>query len=307
MVAPELTNVSRERLLHGMNAKQIGVLAVLCASVMWATEPVLAKLAYRNSTFLETSGVRAIFVMLIAFMYAAKTHRRDLTLRLRQLPPLLYIAVAGTLFADLVYFFALSKIPVINATLIGHMQPIFIILFGLFSLKEERLTRYDGIGIAFMIASGLFVTTKTLPNLTQLRFGSIGDLLALCATVAWATTAIAMRRYLRTMNAGVITFFRYMFASVAFVAYLVPTSSMRVANVYQVFIGIVVAVGTILYYEGLKRIKAAQVSAVELATPFFATLLGFLVLGELVTPMQIVGILMLPAGIYCLSKREELS
>jgi drug/metabolite transporter (DMT)-like permease len=64
-------------------------------------------------------------------------------------------------------------------------------------------------------------------------------------------------------------------------------------------------VGSILYYESLKRIKAAQVSALELSTPFFAAFLGFLVLKESVTAMQILGIALLFAGVHFLSRREE--
>ncbi len=55
----------------------------------------------------------------------------------------------------------------------------------------------------------------------------------------------------------------------------------------------------------LKRIKAAQVSGIELSTPFFAAILGFFILGKTVTAMQIVGIFLLFVGIYCLSKRED--
>jgi drug/metabolite transporter (DMT)-like permease len=73
---------------------------------------------------------------------------------------------------------------------------------------------------------------------------------------------------------------------------------------YQVMIGIVVGVGTILYVEGLKRNKAAEVSALELSTPFFAAILSFFVLGELVTQMQIVGMVLLLTGVLFLSRRE---
>jgi len=66
-----------------------------------------------------------------------------------------------------------------------------------------------------------------------------------------------------------------------------------------------VGAGTILYYEGLKRIKAVQVSALELSTPFFAALLGFLILGEWVTVMQISGMILLFIGVFFLSKKEE--
>ncbi len=127
----------------------------------------------------------------------------------------------------------------------------------------------------------------------------------LLATVPWATTAIVMRKYLKELNAGVITFYRYSIASAIFVAYLLVESSLVLSNIYQVLVGVIVGIGTILYYEGLKRIKAAQVSALELSTPFFAALLGFLILGEWVTVMQISGIMLLFVGVCFLSKREE--
>mgnify|MGYP001029783509 CR=1 FL=1 len=290
-----------------MNIKHIGVLAVLFASVMWAIEPIFAKLSYQNSDFLQTSAIRAIFATFTALVYVAitnKTTLRTLRINKQRLSALIYVAVVGTLFADLIYFFALTRVPVINAVLIGHMQPIFIILIGFLILKGDRLTKFDYVGISFMIISGLLVTTKTPKNFLTLKLGTLGDLLVLSATVAWATTAIAVRKYLKGMNAGTIAFYRFLFASIVFVIYLISRSTIRITNIYQILVGIVVGVGTILYYEGLQRIKAAQVSALELSTPFFAAILGFFVLGEVVTIMQIIGIFLLFVGIYYLSKKE---
>jgi uncharacterized membrane protein len=82
-------------------------------------------------------------------------------------------------------------------------------------------------------------------------------------------------------------------------------SSLLLSNIYQILVGITVGAGTILYYEGLKRIKAAQVCALELSTPFFATLLGFLILTERATVMQIAGLGLLFIGICFLSRKEE--
>jgi len=55
----------------------------------------------------------------------------------------------------------------------------------------------------------------------------------------------------------------------------------------------------------MERIKAAQVSALELSTPFYAAILGFLVLGETITILQIIGVILLVIGIYLLSKKED--
>jgi len=288
-----------------MKVKTIGMLATLGASIAWALEPIFAKLSYANADFLETSTVRAIFVALIALTYAFITNKGNLKVNKKQFSILVYIAVAGTLFADLIYFFALTKIPVINAVLIGHMQPIFIVFMGFFCLKEDKLTKFDYAGIFFMIIAGLLVTTRTLANLSMLRLGSVYDLVVLSATIAWATTGIVMRKYLKQMNAGVVTFYRFFIASIALVIYLLSTSSALFSNIYQILVGVIVGGGYILYYEGLKRIKAAQSSALELSTPFFATLLGFYILGELVTVMQIFGILLLFVGVGFLFVREE--
>jgi drug/metabolite transporter (DMT)-like permease len=288
-----------------MKIKTIGILATLGAAIAWAFEPIFAKLSYANADFLETSTVRAIFVTLIALTYAFITNRGNLKVNKKQFSILVYIALAGTLFADLIYFFALTKIPVINAVLIGHMQPIFIVFMGFFCLKEDKLTKFDYAGIFLMIIAGLLVTTKTLTNLSMLRLGSVYDLVALSATIAWATTGVVMRKYLKHMNAGVVTFYRFFIASIVFVIYVLSTSSVLFSNIYQILVGVIVGAGYILYYEGLKRIKAAQSSALELSTPFFATLLGFYILGELVTVMQIFGILLLFVGVGFLFVREE--
>ncbi len=271
---------------------------------MWAFEPIFAKLAYANSDFLQTSAIRAIGVVLVAVLYVVLRDQRNLKITRRQFSTLIYVALAGTIIGDLVYFYALTKVPVLNAVLIAHMQPIFIVLIGFFFLKEDKLTKFDYIGIATMITAGVLVTTQTLENLSAVRLGTAGDVYVLLATIAWATTTIVVRKYLRDLDAGVVTFYRYLVASAVFVVYLSLRSSLVLSNIYQILVGIIVGAGTIFYYEGLRRIKAAQVCALELSTPFFAALFGFCILGERVTVMQITGIVLLFVGVCLLSKKE---
>jgi len=287
-----------------MNQKKIGVLCILAASVMWAIEPILAKLSYFNSDFLHTSAINAFTVALIALAYAFITNKGNLKVNSKQLSALAYIGIAGTLVAGLLYYYAFSRIPVINAVLIGHTQPIFILIFGYFLLKEEKLTKFDYLGMFFMIIAGLLVSTRNLENLKLLKLGTFADFLVLIASVLWATTSIAMKKYLQELNAGVISFYRNGIASLAFAAYLLLISSINTPNLYQILLGIALGIGTVLYYEGLKRLKAAQVGALELSTPFFASILSFFILGEFTTIMQVFGIVLLFVGVYFLSKHE---
>ncbi|MCD6473802.1 MAG: DMT family transporter [Thermoplasmata archaeon] len=282
-----------------MKEESKGVAFILFASIMWALEPVLAKLSYSTSDFLHTSVVRAIVIAMVSIPYAIFT-KGKFCVKAKKIPVILYIAIAGTVFADLIYFFAISKIPVINAVIIAHMQPLLVILFGFF-LLDENLSKYDYGGIFSMISSAILITGKSIQNILSLRIGSFGDLMVLLATIAWATTAIAARKYLRSLNAGVITFYRFFIASLILI---LIAKAVRIDNVYQILVGIVVAMGTIFYYEGLKRVKAAKVAALELSSPFFASIFAFIVLHETMTALQIFGILLLFLGIYFLSKKS---
>jgi drug/metabolite transporter (DMT)-like permease len=286
--------------------KRKGVLVVLGASVMWAIEPIMVKLSYQSNDVLNTYGTRAIFCLITIAGYLLLTRIR-MRVQAKYLPTLIYVSLAATLFADLMYVYALSKVQVINAVLIGHMQPIFVVFIGFFLLKDDRITKFDYLGIAFMLLAGLLVTSREPDNLLAFRIGSVGDLYVLLATIAWATTAIVARRCLKGLSAAVIAFYRFLFATVIFTIYLLSTSGIIITNVYQIILGVIIGTGTILYYEGIKLIKAAQVSALELSTPFFAAGLGFVVLGESLTAMQWSGILSLSGGIYFLSRKENIS
>ncbi|MFO7677406.1 MAG: DMT family transporter [Thermoplasmatota archaeon] len=288
-----------------MQKKNIGIFSILFASIMWSVEPIFAKLSYETADFLQTSAIRALGAILVAGFYIILTNKPRVVFEKKEMYPLVYIALMGTLVADVLYFLALTQIQVVNAVVIAHMQPIFIILFSFLFLKSDKLSLFDYFGILFMMLSAILVTTRSLDNLFSLQFGTLGDLFVLSATIVWSTTAIVMRRYLVHMHAGCITLYRFFIAFLFFIPYLVFISDLSTVNLYQMLVGIVVGLGTIFYYEGLKRITAAQASGLELSTPFFATLLAFVILGELVSLLQGIGILLLLVGIACFVKREQ--
>ena len=289
-----------------MKNKTVGIIAILVASIMWAIEPIFVKLSYENSDFIQTNTIRAIFALLVAFLYILLRRKpRELKLLKKDYSSIIYIALVATLFADFMYVFSLSQVPVVNAVIIGHLQPIFIVIFGFFILKSDKLTYYDYIGIILLILSGIFVTTRNIDNLMSFRIGTIGDLFVLSATIAWATTAIVTRKYLRHLNTGVLTFYRFSIASIVLSIILLATNRFFIANIYQVAVGIIIGIGTILYYESLRRIKAAQTSALELSTPVFATVLAYFLLSETPSTMQFIGVILLLLGLFFISKREE--
>jgi drug/metabolite transporter (DMT)-like permease len=289
-----------------VNKKTIGIIAILLASIMWAIEPIFVKLSYETSDFIQTNTIRAIFALLVALVYILIRRKpKELKLSKKDVTPMIYIALVATLFADFMYVYSLSQVPVVNAVIIGHLQPIFIVLFGIYLLKTDKLISFDYIGILLLIISGILVTTGTLENLMSFKLGSVGDLFVLSATIAWATTAIATRKYVKHLFTGVLAFYRFSIAAVVLSIFLIVNNSFFITNYYQVAVGIIVGLGTVLYYESLTRIKAAQTSALELSTPIFAIVLAFFIISEVPTFMQFIGVGLLFLGLIFISKKEQ--
>jgi len=286
-----------------MNQKRLAIIAVLLSALMWALEPIYAKLSYTaDATFLQTSIVRAYIVTIIAGLYILVS-KKTATIHVtkHQLSFLSYIAIAGTIGADLIYFYALQTTPVLNAVLLGHLQPLFIILIAALCIKQETLTHTEYMGIIFLMLSAFFVSTKTIDNALSLSFGTMGDLLVLLATLLWATTALTMRYSLTSLHAGTITFYRFFLASIVFTLFI-PFIPFTTITIYQIAVGVIVGIGTICYYEGLRRLKAAEVSGIELTAPVFAAIIGFLILHESISSLQIIGILSLFIGVFLITR-----
>jgi len=288
-----------------MNQKIVGVIIVLFAAFMWAIEPVLAKLAFQEqSGVLFTSTIRAIGVSIVAIVYLLIRHPKTIKVNRSDLTVLFYIAIVGTVLADGLYLYSLTMIPVVNAVILGHMQPLFVLLFGVVLVTSDRLNKNDYIGIIVLMIAAFFVTTQTLDRALSLRFASFGDMLVLCATIAWASTAVVMRKYLTHLHSGIITLYRFGIAGIIFSLILIFTND-GLFSLYSLIVGIVVGIGTILYYEGLKRLKAAQVSALELTAPFFAAVFGLLVLQEEVTLFQLIGMILVLIGVWFIARHES--
>ncbi|MCD6101107.1 MAG: DMT family transporter [Candidatus Marinimicrobia bacterium] len=277
-----------------MSQRTVGIICVVTAAMLWAIEPVVARYAYRTSNYFETITVRSIVSTFLAFTYLIMTRNlKNLRVEKVHIPKLAFIGLAGTAIADLLYYYSFTKIPILNSVLIAHMQPIFIVLFGFIIFREEKLTGGDFLFITAMIIAGILVTTRNIGNFKTLRLGTYGDLLVLISTVAWAISGIVAKKHLTGIPTGILVFYRYLIASMFLGLLSLKFGGMKFSNFYQVISGLIIFTGITLYYEGLKRLKTAITSSLELTSPLFASLLGYIFFKESITFMQFVGLILI--------------
>jgi drug/metabolite transporter (DMT)-like permease len=285
------------------NQQLLGVVFGIGAGAVWAIEAILGKFLFHSLSFLQIAANEAFFATLVCLLYTLVKRQRLSQLR-TNLINILVIGLVGTVLAPLLYFLGLSQTLAINATLIAHLQPLFVAYFSYIFLKE-RLHHNDYLAGSLVFLAVIFITGRSFENLLALQLGSLGDVLVFFAMLCWAIVAIPGKLLTHQMNSILIVFLRFVVASCAFLPTLILVNQLTFPSILQAALGVLVGFGYILYYEGLKRIKASQLALTELSAPFFAMVLAFYFLGETTSLLQGIGMIVLFLGLYLLTRNSE--
>jgi drug/metabolite transporter (DMT)-like permease len=288
-----------------VDQKILGIAFGVVAGAIWAVEAILGKLLFESLTFLQVAASEAFFATITTLGYMLLRSEK-VSLTRRNLGKLILVGVLGTVFAPSLFFLGLTQTYAVNATLIAHLQPLFITFLSMYFLKE-RVKKRDALAGSLIILAAILITGRTMENLLKLNLGNYGDLLVFCATAGWAIVAIPGKQLSHEMNSLTIVSFRFLIASSIFFPVLVSLNQLVINSINQIILGVLVGLGYICYYEGLKRLSASHVALTELASPFFAAILAWFFLGELISPLQIAGAGLLFSGLYLLTKQPSTS
>ena len=93
-------------------------------------------------------------------------------------------AIFGSVTAPALYLSGLSRITAVNAALLANVEILFIIVIGIFFLKE-KVHRKDVLGFAFLLIGAVFLSTNNLQNIS---FGQnlLGSLLVISSAFFWS-------------------------------------------------------------------------------------------------------------------------
>lgn len=285
------------------NQKITGILFGISAGAMWAIEAVLGKILLSSLSFMQTAASEAFFATIISLIYVLLSGE-PLKFDASSLRDILLVGLLGSVLAPIAYFLGLSWTLAVNATLLAHLQPLFVSVLG-FIFLNEKIWRNDIIGGLTIGFAAILITSRSIENLTALRFGNLGDVVVLLATLCWAMAAIPGKRLTKVAKSTLIVSFRFLVASAVFFPLITVLNQLAIESVYQVVLGLIAGLGYIFYYEGLKRVKASHVALTELSSPFFTSILAWFILGEYLTMMQIVGAVLLFSGLILLTKKEQ--
>jgi drug/metabolite transporter (DMT)-like permease len=208
-------------------------------------------------------------------------------------------------------FIGQQTVPSGVAAIMQSLVPIVTSLWALGLLPEERVTPIGAVGILLgFLGVGLIVRPDP-SNL--LGTNGVGRLLILGQVVSVSLGGVLIQRVRPTLDQAALSGWSMLVGGV-----LLHTASLAVgeslalptafrAQAAVVYLGVfATAVAFFIYFTLLDVRGALETSLVAYLVPVVATIAGVFLLGETITPLTVVGFLVVLAG-FVLLKRHELA
>lgn len=275
---------------------------------MWGTSGLFSHtFSQYGYTALQKTAVRGTVALICMLAFVLIRQRKALRIAPRSIP--LYVAIGACLFgAAASYYAAMELSSVSTAVVLMYTSPIYVLIFSVLFLGE-KLTPVKVVGIVGMLIGCCFVSGI---------FGGfegsfLGILLGLLAGVTYGgysiLAKIAMRRGGEPMSTTL-----YGFAGMAILALCTCHPFAIIPNMMQnpaLLIPLSVALGVVtyvlpffLYTIGLRDLPAGTASALGIVEPMAATVFSICLLGEKLTVLSAIGILLILGCVLLLSRPE---
>jgi drug/metabolite transporter (DMT)-like permease len=286
----------------------LGHVFALFSVVVWGSCYVLTKnLLNAGFTALQITPIR------LALAYVVLLCMRPKFQKLPAKDELIFVLLG--LFGGSVYFWlqntALTYTYAANVSIIICLTPIFTALLAwIFSRGNERLGKYLWLGSALAIAGVVLVV---LNGSLHFHLSPKGDILALAAGISWAVYSILIKRYTETMDGFLITRRVMFWAFVTAVPLMLLTDGMpNLAPLFTdwkvllswLFLGILGnAVCFALWNIAFVRLGVVVTNNYLYGSPFVTLLVGWLLLGEPISWMGLIGAVLITVGVILAQRK----
>ena len=285
-----------------------GHIYALFSVIVWGSCYVLTKnMLNAGFTALQITPVRMALAYVVLLLMRPKFQKlpwRD---------ELTFVLIG--LFGGSVYFFlqntALTFTYAANVSIIVCLSPIFTALLAwAVSRGKERIGKLLIVGSLIAIAGVVLVVLNGSLNF---HLSPKGDLLALAAGISWAVYSILIRRYTDTMDEFLVTRRVMFWAFVTAVPLMLLHDGMpNLSPLFTdwkvllswLFLGILGnAVCFALWNIAFTRLGVVVTNNYLYASPFVTLLVGWLLLGEPISWMGILGAILITLGVILAQKK----
>ena len=290
----------------------IGVLAAAGAAILFGINATVSKLTLSSGLSsldlvqLRSMGSAAALMIVVAF-----TSPATLRVRPRELGFLVVVGIIGIGLVQWFYFVAISRLPVGIALLLEYLAPVLVVLWVRFVRRQDVRNRmWAALALSVL---GLAIVARVWDGLTLDGLGLLAGLGAAASlAIYYLSSERGMgSRDLLSLAAWIFTAAATFWSvlrppwnfdwSILGSAVVLPPPFEGMTAPLWVLVAWIVILGTVVPYSlvlvALSTLGSARTGLLGMAEPVMAGLVAWLVLGEMLTSMQLLGAGLILTGI----------
>jgi len=272
--------------------------AILGIALLTAMDAVVKKQMLEHpfivALFMRFAMGALFAVLAVAIARPPRPTRASLIGNLARVP--LVVLTAGS------FFYSISQLPLAEALTLAFLAPVFVALLGGFLLRERldaRIAQALGFGLAGML---VMVWPRLGGGITGAELGVAA---ALFSALTYALNLILLRRIALKEHPAIIVLFQnggpaLCLAVPALIAF-VPISGADLAA--YALAGALAVCGHMLLTSAFARAEASRLAPLEYTALLWASLLGYLMFGEVPLITTCAGALLIVAGTAAVSRK----
>ena len=281
----------------------------LLVAVIWSSSFVVAKLGLAHVGPFTAAGLRYFlgFIFLLPLIAFRSPGLRAWTkLSARQWAWLAAVGISAYTVGNGAYFLALKYLPAVTVSFVGSLSPLLVLFLGLSWLREVP-TRWQVLGVALSVAGSVLffapgIKAGELAGLLIVLVGLIG--FSLFGVLA---RFLARERQIDTLSrtalplaigGGLLLIIAWplegppVFPAAGWIAVL----WLAVVNT---------ALGYLLYHHAMHVLTALEMNVLLNLCPLGAAALAWVLLGERLYPIQLLGVVVLIAGVTLVQRVRQ--
>lgn len=282
---------------------------IIIAGILWGTSGIFVHyLTPYGFTSLQMTAVRGLVSFLGMAIYAAFKSKSLFNVKLLDL--LIFIIPIGiTLFSTaFLYYTSMTMTSVSTAVVLMYMAPVYVMIFSVIFLGE-RFSKMKLISVASMLIGCCLVSGI----IGGIAFDVWGIVLGFLSGISYAIYNIITKIALKgKRNAVTVTL--YSFFTMAVIAMSVANPEDIISKAASnplpsipLLIGLGIATFVtpyFLYTLAMRDLPAGTASALGIIEPMAATIFSVLILGEKLSWLSAIGIVLILLAVFMLGKAE---
>lgn len=288
-----------------------GMGMIIIAALGFSSKGILIKLAYALGLNIDAISLMAIRMLIALPFFIIIALRRPVD---KQFTPvsgkdridILFLGFIGYYLSSLLDFSGLAYISASLERMVLYLYPTIVVILTAI-MNRRRMQRYEMLALitAYAGMALMFLNQQTLLNADILK----GSALVFGSAISFAVFLIKSQAVIARLGPQRFTSYTMSVAAIFTLLHYVITHGLELYHLTLDFylIGVFMAIfctvlPSYMMNEGIHRIGANRAALISSAGPVMTLLLAYFVLGEILSTVQLLGMILIMASIYIVGK-----